>query len=222
MYLFVRTLSLTNVGAVIEDYTASIEKLGDTIANLDGIRLFEALKRNRVGAGPYPEVTLFEAANRIMTDLVILHGVKWLLDHEIFPFASYTVEYGNENKNGFDIRATVGRKTLIGEAFNVAPSFFQIKKYTMLKKLRVATADFKIIVVNHDAVQSTYGPKLQNMEFLVVVNIGTGAARVVPDFDLRTAPVHQLSTTLADAAGKFAQIMGNIRAGSAAEADPRH
>jgi hypothetical protein len=78
-----------------------------------------------------------------LSDLVILYGVKWLLDNNTFPFESYTVEYGNENKNGFDICATGNGKTLIGEAFNVAQSFFQTKKSTMLKKLAKSTADYK-------------------------------------------------------------------------------
>ena len=180
MHQSTNTLTRTNVDTIITEYSRSIKNLGRSIANLHGIRLFEALKRKVVGAGPYPGVTLFEAANRIMSDLVILHGVNWLLNQNVFPFDSYTVEYGNEDKNGFDICARARGKTLIGEAFNVAPSFFQIKKSAMLKKLRVATADFKIIMVNHDAAPATYGPRLQDKEFFVVVNISTGAARVVP------------------------------------------
>ena len=63
-------------------------------------------------------MTLFEAANRVMTDLVILHGVKSLLEYEIFPFHTYTVEFGNEDRNDFDLSASnkTGEK-LIGEAF---------------------------------------------------------------------------------------------------------
>ncbi len=34
---------------------------------------------------------------------------------------------------------------------------------------------------NHGAVGSNYAPKSQAEEFFVVVNIGTGVARVVPD-----------------------------------------
>ena len=105
------TLSKTNIDEIITEYTASVETLGDSIANLKGLRLLKGLKRVVVGAGPYPSVTLFEAANRIMSDLVIFHGVKWLLNHDVFPFNSYTVEYGNDDKNGFDIRASAGGKS---------------------------------------------------------------------------------------------------------------
>jgi hypothetical protein len=181
------TISRTNVDQIIAEYTESVENLGASIADLRGLRLFKALKRDPVGAGRYPGVTLFEAANRIMSDLVILHGVKWLLNHHVFPFDGYTVEYGNEDKNGFDIRAAANGKTLIGEAFNVAQSFFQTKKNAMLKKLRdpAATADFKIIMFNDDAVQPNYVPKPQDKEFYVVVNIDAGAVKVVPNPGLR-------------------------------------
>lgn len=71
--------------------------------------------------GPYPGVTLFEAANRIMTDLVTLHGVAWLLKNKVFPFDSYAVGFGNENDLGFNIRAGgVDGETLVGEVSNVA------------------------------------------------------------------------------------------------------
>jgi hypothetical protein len=182
MYKPSETLSKTNVRGIISEYMRRVESLGSSIANLKGLQLLDALKRGAVGSGPYPNVTLFEAANRIMTDLVILHGVKWLLDNDVFPFDSYMVEYGIENTKGFDIRATAGGKTLIGEAFNVAPSFFQSKKCAMLKKLRspTAVADFKIIMVNHDAVQANYAPKCQPKEFFVVVETGTSVGRVVP------------------------------------------
>ncbi len=177
------TISKTNVDHIIKEYLASVENLGDSIANLKGLRLLEALKRDVVGAGPYPRVTLYEAANRIMTDLVILYGVKWLLTHDVFPFDTYSVEYGNEDKKGFDIRATSNGKGLIGEAFNVAPSFFQNKKNSMLMKLRepTARADFKIIIFNHDAVKSNYTPKPRDKEFFVIVKVGADEARVVPN-----------------------------------------
>ena len=87
-----------------------------------------SLKREKLDHGPYRDVTLFEAANRIMSDLVILKGIRWLLDEKVFPFDAYTVEFGNENRNGFDIRAEQGGKTLVGEAFNVAPSFYPVKR----------------------------------------------------------------------------------------------
>jgi|SRR6516225_4873371 hypothetical protein len=109
MRRYSNTLCKTNIDQTLAEYLAEAEHLGASIASLRGFRLFEALKRDLVGTGPYPKVTLFEAANRIMTDLVILYGVRWLLKHEVFPFDAYDVEYGNDDEQGFDIRASSGR-----------------------------------------------------------------------------------------------------------------
>jgi hypothetical protein len=81
-----RVLSSENVDAQINTYLACIEGIGASISELRGLRLLEALKRTAIKAGPYPHVTLFEAANRIMTDLVLLYGVRWLLQSRVFPF----------------------------------------------------------------------------------------------------------------------------------------
>lgn len=87
-----RTLNRQNIDSVIQEYMYSIEGIGTVISGLTGVKLFHCLKRQQIGAGPYPHVTLFEAANRIMTDLVILKGVKWLLNSHTFPFDEYVVE----------------------------------------------------------------------------------------------------------------------------------
>jgi hypothetical protein len=182
-----RTISKANAGELITRYLKSVERVGNPFANLEGLPLIQALKREAVNAGPYPHVALFEAANRIMSDLVILYGVKWLLDDEVFPFRTYTVEYGNDDKNGFDIQATGDGKRLVGEAFNVAPCFFQTKKTSVLKKLRRddVIADYKIIMFNHDAVERTYKPKPKNNEFFVLVKLSADDSCIVPDERLR-------------------------------------
>lgn len=177
-----RTLNKSNIDSIISEFTSSIEGLGTSINGKRGVSLLVALKRDKLTTGPYPGVTLFEAANRIMTDLVILHGVSWLLKTNIFPFESYTVEFGNEDHNGFDITAKMGDKSLVGEAFNVAPSFFQIKKSAMVKKLRNdgASSDFKIIMVNADAVTYSYCPKEEKGLYYVIVDIATSSVRIIP------------------------------------------
>jgi len=184
-----RTVSKANAGQLITAYLELVEKVGNPVANFKGLRLLQALKREAVERGPYPTVTLFEAANRIMSDLVILCGVKWLLDNNVFPFGTYTVEYGNEHRNPFDIEATGDGKKLIGEAFNVAPSFFQTKKTSMLKKLRQpeVSADYKIIMFNHDAVERSYEPEPRDNEFFVFVQVGGGDSYIVPNERLHPA-----------------------------------
>jgi hypothetical protein len=109
--------------------------------------------------------------------------VAWLLKNKPFPFDSYTVEFGNEGKNDFDIMASGADKTLVGEAFNVARALFQGKKSSMLKKLRRqgGRANYRVIMFNHDAVASDYASKEEEGLHYVIVNIRSGATRLVPD-----------------------------------------
>jgi hypothetical protein len=115
-----------------------------------------------------------------MTDLVILKGVKWLLTNSDFGFDSYMVEYGHQNNNNFDIEASGNGQRLIGEAFNVAPSFFQGKKSAMLRKLNIdEKANIKLIMFNHDAVEEGYKPNPRSNVHFVFVDVTTGQCRVV-------------------------------------------
>ena len=182
MQNFESALTKENIQKILEDYAAKVEEIGHSVQGQKGHALLASIKRDKVNVGPYPHVTLFEAANRIMTDLVILHGVKWLLENEIFPFDTYTVEYGNENKNDFDLCASNdAEKHLIGEAFNVAQSFFQGKKSAMLKKLRKedGVADYKIVMFNHDAISPSYSPQIEEGFYYVIVNVSESSARVL-------------------------------------------
>ncbi len=180
-----RNLSNKNIDTAITEYEKSIENISGTIDGKSGINLFHSIKREKLNDGPYPDVTLFEAANRIMTDLVILHGIKWLLKESAFSFDSYIVEYGNEDNNAHDIFAEKNGCHLTGEAFNVAKSFFQGKKTSMLKKLRKPEnkSTYKIILANSDAVNINYTPKIKDLkigEHIVFVNIITGQGRILP------------------------------------------
>lgn len=182
MQELLREITLTNVDRVLSEYVALIEDVGLPVAGLRGVPLLSTLKRDSVGGGPYPNVTLFETANRVMTDLVMLHGVRWLLMHEVFPFREYTVEYGHGNEGAHDVVASEGGKALVGEVFNVAPSLFSMKRTKSLKKLRASRtkADYRLILVNHDAVAPSYVPKAAAHEYMVFVNTGTGEGRMVP------------------------------------------
>jgi hypothetical protein len=184
MQQVIRVLNSENIKAISTDFHASLTSIGDSIQGKTGVSLFTALKREKLIGGPYPGVSLFEAANRIMSDLVILGGVAGLLKGGLFPFTSYTVEFGNENRNGFDIRATSGSQTLVGEAFNVAPSFFQIKKGSALKKLRRDGSDatYRILMFNDDAASHCYAPKPEAGLYHVLVGVESGNVQVRPPF----------------------------------------
>jgi hypothetical protein len=178
----IRSLTRENVDGQIEWLLASVERMGNVVANASGLGLLRAIKRDTVKAGPYPNVSLFEAANRIMTDLVILYGVRWLLHNSmLFPFDSYTVEYGHENRRAHDVMAEQGGKTLIGEAFNVAPSFYRTKKNSTLHKLGKSKvkADYKVVLVNDDAMEPDSEPELVLGVSLIVVKVGSTDVRYI-------------------------------------------
>jgi hypothetical protein len=177
-----RVLNLKNIEKIRLEFYESLALLGDSVKDKSGLPLLVSLKREKVNVGPYPNVTLFEAANRIMSDLVILHGVEGLLNSSIFPFEEYTVEFGNEDKNGFDIRAFSESATLVGEAFNVAPSFFQGKKGAALKKLRSyeQAETFKIIMYNSDAPPEGYSAKHEPNIYHLSVDISSGNIALEP------------------------------------------
>nr|WP_298134279.1 hypothetical protein [uncultured Pseudoxanthomonas sp.] len=148
-----RVLTLASLPDIERERVHELDEIGRSIEGKRGIDLLTSLKREKLDHGPYKDVTLFEAANRIMSDLVILKGVRWLLSNNVFPFTSYDVEFGNENRNGFDIRAEQDGRRLVGEAFNVAPSFYPVKRRHAAKKLERdgKDADIRIILVNKDA-----------------------------------------------------------------------
>lgn len=182
----IRILTAKNISPFIAAYEKSFADVGKSIQGLSGRALIETLKRKRLDHGPYPDVTLFEAANGIMSDLVILHGGNALLVSEVFPFVAYTVELGNENNNGFDIRAHNNDSSLIGEAFNVASSFFPVKKAHALKRLRKQSSSHThtILMFNSDAVDPRYNPRPRAGERFVLVDIARSSIRIVSNTSL--------------------------------------
>ncbi|MBL1215711.1 MAG: hypothetical protein HND52_20250, partial [Ignavibacteriae bacterium] len=170
-----RKLNKENINKAIEDYLELLRDIPLNISANNILQLLTDLKRKELNAGPYPDVTLFEAANRIMTDLVILFGVKKLLNGCIseINFDEYEVEFGHENFNDNDIKAFDGRIELIGEAFNVAKTFFQPKKNKTLKKMRQQQKNNEklLLIYNADAVNKNYVAKPRENEYHLQVKI---------------------------------------------------
>jgi hypothetical protein len=150
-----KTLNKNNIDKMIGLYMKSINEMDTNISENNILTFLNKIKRDNVNKGPYPDVTLFEAANRIMSYLVILFGIKQILyrNNSKIIFPKYHVEYGNGHDQEYDIMAEHNGIKLIGEAFNVAPSFFQGKKVKSLKKLRNSKSNnnIKILLYNSDA-----------------------------------------------------------------------
>lgn len=181
-FRFQRSLNKSNIDKTIRSYLSSIEKISTSESQLAGIDLFVNLKRGKLGEGPYPDVSMFEAANRIMTDIVILKGVKWLLHSSVVPFDEFIVEYGNEDNHAHDITAENNSSMLAAEAFNVAPSFFQTKKRVSVNKLANSELkyDYKLVIANADSVRSAYRPKpIKGFSYLFV-DVNSDSAVIFP------------------------------------------
>lgn len=119
------------------------------------LHLFAALKRNAVRGGKYDGVSMFEFANRVMSDLVVWKAV----DHLLFGQTSsgrggcaveIRARFGVANGFDLDGRLLDGRR-LRGECFNVAPSFFGIKRRSSEAKLRKVRGGLRVVAFNRDA-----------------------------------------------------------------------
>lgn len=172
-----RELTSDNIEKAIQDYLLIIHEIPLSLNAKDFLELMSKLKRDKINFGPYPTVTIFEAANRIMTDLTILFGIKQILETPIAPnlvFHKYLVEFGNEHYHQHDISASNEEFHLVGEAFNVSQSFFQAKKYSALKKLRKSKLEGKKIILvmyNAEAHSESYKPKAEANEYYIPVKI---------------------------------------------------
>jgi hypothetical protein len=151
-------LNRTNIDEEIRIYLDLINRIKFPERRGTNIDYMLSLKRGKIHNGPYPNVSIFEASNRIFSDIVILFGVREiLLNPQIgsvrVPFSHYNVRLGNED--GFDIEAVQGDERLVGEAFNVAKSFFSTKHWKTKDKLaKMEGAEYRLIMFNHDAVSN--------------------------------------------------------------------
>jgi hypothetical protein len=150
-------LNRGNINEKVSAYLESIRSIALPVLSHDPLVAMHDVKREKLCTGPYPGVSLFEAANRVLSDLVILYGVKRLLEDPVIgsvrlPFIEYEVALGV--KGGFDLRATANGYTLVGEAFNVARSFFSTKKSRTVRKLEEEKVDYRLIMFNAEAVKN--------------------------------------------------------------------
>jgi hypothetical protein len=179
---FPRNLTRYNIADAIAKYLAHVDEIPLQIFADSPLELLHALKRKLHQVGPYPHVTIFEGANRMMTDLIILYGVQYLLTdgYDEFQCDSYRIELGNEDNHDNDIYGVHGEVEVRGEAFNVASSFFQTKKSSALAKLRNASDgnDIILIMYNADAVTETYKPQIRKLnEVHIIVDLNTTTFR---------------------------------------------
>lgn len=136
------------------------------------IEQIQLVKRQPKEIGPYKNLSVFEALNRIASDLVLLEGARLMFNGKIPEIIPNTIKLNMGNKSGFDfIVNTTRNKTVYGEAFNVAHSFAKVKmrqtidkivKYTSLHKTNQA-----IIFCNKEVKQTLLKYKNEKEEKLL-------------------------------------------------------
>lgn len=149
-----------NIDETIRLYEKKVTQIKHQIEGVSVYHFLLKIKREPIGLGPYPHVSLFESANRIMSDLVLLYGTKVLLRDRCvnninLPFKEYSIILGHGH--GDDLHARTNNYEIIGEAFNVAKTYFPVKvrnELQNMEKRRVTTKPnelMKIILFNKEA-----------------------------------------------------------------------
>ena len=157
MGAIVPTLTRGNIANEIEAYLARLRLLKVPTMPADPVSLFIELKRGRVEGGPYNGVSLFETANRVMSDFVVLFAAARLLERPLpgLPLEQLGgIEMKLGTQDGFDLRSRLsGGGMVLGECFNVARSFFGQKRLRSVRGLEEEPGvAHRILAFNVDAV----------------------------------------------------------------------
>lgn len=117
-------------------YLTLIEKNNYSMkATISIYELIKNVKRSPATIGPYKDISVFEALNRIGSDLVLLEGAEKLFNGEIESIKPKSIELRMGNKHGFDFTVTLDDDSeILGEAFNAAESFCEHKYRQAINK----------------------------------------------------------------------------------------
>lgn len=128
---FEKALNIVSLKKVTKLYYQSFKDFPFTIPKTETLAFMLFAKREKIAFGPYNNLSFYEISNRIHSDLVLLEASKLLfIEHHI---KSVTLKMSNQA--GHDILAIdKNDNEIIGEAFNTASSYFQIKMRSELKK----------------------------------------------------------------------------------------
>lgn len=145
-----------NARRTVEDYLEKLNLVRLPVLSRDPIAAFQMLKRMPIGTGPYPKTTVFETANLVLSDLIVLSAVESLLRNPLPGIPSERLaeaEVALGVRPGFDIEArTTSRRKVVGECFNVSPSLFRLKLTKAKVKLGAAKRAHRLVAFNGDAV----------------------------------------------------------------------
>jgi hypothetical protein len=162
-------LSLTRLEALSAKYKERLKETNLLFHGKETLNIMLWAKREIISFGPYQNLTFFEISNRIYSDLVLLEAAAFILKKG--NIKSIQLNMGNKGGNDMTIIDNCGN-VQIGEAFNTATSFFQIKLRGDLKKFENGKAGY--IAFNETALDEKnrvfYQKKKEanpNIEFIV-------------------------------------------------------
>jgi len=138
-----------------EEYLNYIENSQHSLISSSNIyNLINLVKREHYTIGPYKNISLFEALNRIGSDLVLLNGAERLFNGEIKGILPDKIKLQMGSNRGFDFEVYAQDKIIYGEAFNAAESFCKEKMRQAIHKLadkcKKDNLQTALIMVNDD------------------------------------------------------------------------
>ena len=114
-------------------YNQCFESVVLNIPTMDTLSHMLWAKREKLNFGPYENLSFFEMSNRIYSDLVLLEAAKILFEkHDV-----KSVQLKMSNHSGNDLTVIdKDNNEIVGEAFNTACSYFQVKMRSELQKFK--------------------------------------------------------------------------------------
>jgi len=133
-----------------KSYLKTLEENNYSIKNASNIyELINNIKRTPQKVGPYQNISVFEALNRIGSDLVLLSGATALFNNKLEGIKPEKIHLKMGTTHGFDFEVFLKNgKVVYGEAFNAAESFCKHKMRQAIHKLTANNAKEGIIFVN--------------------------------------------------------------------------
>lgn len=133
-------------------YLKTLEENNYSIKKASNIyELINNIKRTPEKVGPYCNISVFEALNRIGSDLVLLSGTAKLFQEEVEGIKPIKIHLKMGTTHGFDFEVFLNDdKVIYGEAFNAAESFCKHKMRQAIHKLIDTNATEAIVFVNKD------------------------------------------------------------------------
>lgn len=154
---------------LLKEFPLHLSKINNTTDSI--IFLKRKISETPKTIGIYKNITVFEAANRIATDLVIINGILQLLNSELKDIkqkTKFSIRLGNKHIDGKG-DFTIGDKE--GEAFNVANSFFRTKYYKTTSKWEKSESNLSYIFVNQEAIPKGFTQRRKKHSSIELVGV---------------------------------------------------